>query len=196
MNLLIDIAPRYVTVDGLEHPIRWGFRTSIRFEQLMLDAAKSEEQKLVEALHLYYAEIPRDVDAAVERMLWFYRGGEDIEAAGKGGDGGVSGRIYDYAIDGGYIYAAFLQQYGVNLQRVGDLHWWEFRAMLLGLKDDCKFVQILGYRGTKPSSKMSSEQRAHLRKMQKLYALPKPKEQREKERAIEDMLMNGGKLRG
>lgn len=189
MNLLTEAAPKTVSIAGVEVPIRWDFRTSVRFEQLMEEDLPDEE-KLTQALTLYYPQIPFSLEEAVEKLLWFYAAGkEDTTQTGKTGRN--EPRIYSYRYDDEYIYAAFLDQYGIDLQEA-DLHWWKFKAMFQGLKSDNRIVEIMGYRAMEIPSKMSREQKEFYRKMKKQHAIPLPKSEREKLSAIEEALLHGG----
>ncbi len=189
MNLLTEAAPKTVSIAGVEVPIRWDFRTSIRFEQLMEEDLPDEE-KLTQALALYYPQIPFSLEEAVEKLLWFYAAGKE-DTAQTGKTGRSEPRIYSYRYDDEYIYAAFLDQYGIDLQEA-DLHWWKFKAMFQGLKSDNRIVEIMGYRAMEIPSKMSREQKEFYRKMKKQYAIPLPKSEREKLSAIEEALLHGG----
>lgn len=193
MNILTDPAPKTVNIAGVEVPINWDFRASIRFEMLM-DEDMPDAEKARRALEIYYPTIPSNLQEAVDKLLWFY-------AAGKEADNAVTShrratRIYSYSYDDEYIYSAFLGQYGVDLQDIPSLHWWKFRAMFAGLQADTKIVEIMGYRAMEIPSKMSREQKDFYRKMKKQYALPLPKSEREKLNAIEEALMNGGDVSG
>ena len=156
-----------------------------------MDEDIPDEEKAQRALELYYPHIPEDKDAAVDRILWFYSGGEEPEEANNGSGQPVE-RIYSYTHDGAFIYAAFLDQYGIDLQETDHLHWWKFRAMFAGLKSDNRIVEIMGYREIEITPQMSKEQKQYYRKMKKLFALPLPKSEREKLSAIEEALLNGG----
>lgn len=193
MNLLTNPAPTTVSIQGAEVPINWDFRVSIRFEELMAED-RPEEDKLLLALNLYYPQVPQPLEDAVERLLWFYRAGKD-ENAGKGNPGRAE-QIYSFSYDDEYIYAAFLDQYGVDLQDVPSLHWWKFRAMFAGLKSDNRIVEIMGYRSMEISPQMPKEQKQFYRKMKKQFAIPLPQSEREKLSAIEDALLNGGDVTG
>lgn len=115
MSLLTDPAPTTVSIAGAEVPINWDFRVSIRFEEMMAGELPDEE-KIGKALELYYPQVPAAIDQAVDRLLWFYAAGKDSEP-GKGGSGN-GGPIYSFDYDDEYIYSAFLDQYGVDLQDV------------------------------------------------------------------------------
>ena len=59
---------------------------------------------------------------------------------------------YKYSSDIGYVYSAFLQQYGINIL-TAKLHWFEYKSLFDSLTDATKFIQIVGYR-TQDTSKM------------------------------------------
>lgn len=200
MNLLIDSLPEAVSINGAEYAIRSDFRTGIRFELLIQDDEKPEAEKLLESLLLFYPEIPDDIHGAVDRMLWFYRCGkedEDQKAEEAKEEAPDSDLKADYSFkhDAAYIYAAFLEAYGIDLTKT-ELHWWTFRALFLGLPEECAFQKIRGYRSLKISSKMSKEQKEFYRKMKRLFALPISKKEQAAHDRITEALMNGGDLSG
>ena len=193
MNILTAPAPKTVEIDGAEIPINWDFRASIHFEIIMGDASLSDEEKIEKALETYDPQIPYNLSEAVDRMLWFYRAGKE-ENNTSTANTRRSAQIYSYEYDDEYIYAAFLEQYGVDLQDIPALHWWKFKAMFLGLKSDTRIVEIMGYRDMEITSKMSNEQKQFYRRMKKQFAIPMPKTEREKLNAIEEALLNGGDI--
>lgn len=198
MNILTDPLPKTVAVGGEKYPINTDFRASIRFELLMQNASLPDSDKALKALELYYPRAPCDAQGACDGMLWFYRcGREETKRQEESGDGGGEPRrVYDFAYDADYIYAAFLAQYGVDLQETAHLHWWKFRAMFRALDETCEFVKIMGYRAMRIPAKMPKEQKAFYRRMKRIHALPLPKDEKEKQDAITKALMNGGDLSG
>lgn len=80
---------------------------------------------------------------------------------------------YDIRFDGDYIYASFLQAYGIDLFDVqGDLHWKKFNALLSGLPEGTKFMEVIKIRKWKPQKGDSAEYKEEMRRLQKDYALP------------------------
>lgn len=198
MNLLMNKAPDCVRVSKKKIYLKTDFRTSIRFELLMMDETKSDEEKLRQALKLYYGDYrfsPALLEEAVEGIIWFYTGGKKSSKAKKQKSESRSrlSRVYDYEHDADYIYSAFLQQYNVDLQDQ-QLHWWKFKAMFRALTDQCEFVKIMGYRSIEINNNMTKSQKEFYQKMKKLHALPLPKGEEEKKQAIEEILLNGGDL--
>lgn len=190
MSILVDLVPTVVTIDGMEYEINSDFRASILFEEMMQDDEITNEDKVNNALELYYPVIPENPKEAVEKLLWFYKCGKDVKKS-KGTGKGSTQQILDYEYDDDYIYSAFLSQYGVDLQDIEYLHWWKFKAMFKALKEDNMIVKIMGYRSMDLHSIKDKEQKAYYRRMKKLYEIPKPHEEIEKIEAIEEALMQG-----
>lgn len=80
--------------------------------------------------------------------------------------------FYSLKHDAEYIYASFLQAYGIDLiERQGKLSWFKFQALLSGLPEDTKFRQVVSIRMWKKPSKYDTEEKQML-KLQEVYRLP------------------------
>jgi len=183
MNILIDLIPEEVEINGQIYPINTDFRTSILFELMFEEPGLSEEEIIYNSLDLFFGDNkPEDLDLAIESILWFYTCGRKKEESGGGGDGKSDiKRIYSFEHDAEYIYSAFLTQYGIDLQDIDYLHWWKFRAMFNSLNDDLLFTKIMSFRAKEITSDMSDSEKSYYRKMKRLYALPDNRSPEEKE---------------
>lgn len=191
MGLLTQQPPKEAVLDGIPYTFHTDFRTAIRFETMILSGEYSDEVKIQKALELFYPIIPGNIEEAVNYIIWFYAGGKKEKKAG----GSDSGAAYSFEEDDEYIYSAFLDQYGIDLQEVEYLHWWRFKAMFKALKEDNEIVKIIGYRAVKISSDMTSEQKKFYKSMKKRYRLKKTtKEEDEKLSAVEAALLGNGDL--
>lgn len=194
MNLLLEPAPADVEISGKTYRLDADYRNAIKFEELMLDPEVPDEARGMLALRLFYPVIPDDVSAAFEKIVWFYAGGEDPQQRRRGSAGASAGkRVYSYEHDSAYIYAAFLADYGIDLESIDFLHWWKFRALFESLREDNLICRIMGYRSA-DLSKLKGEQRKHYQEMQRFYALPRPRDEQEKLDKINDILLNGGDI--
>lgn len=216
MNILLDPLPETVTIGGTDWPIETDFRTSILFELLIQDDTLADEEIIANALNLYFGSIPPNIVEAAEQIIWFYSCGkpskkkklyrvekpaeqdDDTEDEDEGplADADSGERVYSFEHDAPYIYAAFMEQYGIDLVDIPYLHWWKFRALFQSLNDNTHFSKIMGYRGMEITDKMSKEQKRYYRKMKKLYELPLSEAEVEKQNAIVNALLNGGDLTG
>lgn len=196
MNLLLDIAPTSLVVDGEEYKINAGFRESILFEIMMQDPDLTERDKIYAALSIYFPEeMPTNIAAAIDQIIWFYRCGKEepekpdnLVEDEEDNTPSTPQQIYSFEADDDYIYAAFLSQYGIDLQDIDFLHWWKFKAMFKSLEDSNKIVKIMEYRAMKIHPDMSKQEKDFYRSMKKAYALPDNRSEEEKERDFHNTL--------
>ena len=190
MNILIDKLPCSVIVDNIDTEIVSDFRTSILFEQLMKDNSVNDDAKIELALNLYFPKqyIINTVDA-VNKIIWFYSGGKDIEDSGsKLSNSSKNVNIYDFEQDADYIYAAFMEQYKIDLADIDYLHWWKFKSLFYGLNKDIQLSKIMFYRSIELTDDMTKNERKFYRDMKRLYALEDMRSEEEKEQDFNDCL--------
>lgn len=195
MNILLDGLPRTVRVSGRDVPIETGFRTGIRFEQILKDRGLPNQEKLRKTLGLYFrpGDIrPEELVEAVDAVIGFYRCGAPPRARGEppSGGGQDAEQAYSYEHDAGYIYAAFMQAYGIDLSK--GLHWWQFRALFQALPADTMFMKVIGYRTAKVPPKATAEQRQRIEELKRVYALPLDADRQRLLTDLEAILMAGG----
>lgn len=172
VNFIINGLPESVTVDGMVYPINWDFRIGMQFEDI-LRSDMPEGDKLLRLLRLYYPQIPANLYGAMEQMLWFYRCGEAEQKEEKKERyqrRNSKEPAYSFSQDSAYIYAAFKEQYGIDLTTIESLHWWKFMALFESLGEDTKMSRIMYYRKASTSG-LSKDKRAFINEMKKLYRL-------------------------
>lgn len=178
MNILLDSLPETMFVDGKELFFDTDYRTVIIFEKISLDSALGKREKIKEIINLFFTEEkPKDIAAAVNGILDFYRCGEKPrrENDKKRMNGLVEIKpkmIYDYEYDAPYIFGAFMSQYRIDLNEIDYLHWWKFQSLFKSLNDSNKIVEIMGYRAADLGSISNKKERERIAKMKSIYALP------------------------
>ena len=185
-SFLLDALPKTVWIGGTEFAIETDYRAALRFTRLMQEPAP-DWIKMDIALQIFFGDAPvENVPEAARAMMDFYRGGKpESQTETKNAK-----RTYDFAWDAEYIYAAFLQQYGIDLQSVSYLHWWKFRALFAGLSEDTQIMKIMGYRAIEITSAMPKEQKRRYQRLKQMYALPDNRTEEEKERDFAAALLN------
>lgn len=84
MNMLIDVLPTEVEIDGTWYCLNTDYRICIMFEMLMMDDTLDDTQKLRKALELFFGDvIPTNATSAVDKILWFYNCGKDMDQERK-----------------------------------------------------------------------------------------------------------------
>ena len=175
-DLLTEALPETVRIHGKEYPIQSDFRIGIKLDGI-LRSELEEQEKIKRMLVLYFKEnIPPDIPAAIDKIIWFYRCGEllDNEDEEKKKRRYIRRKSKDPACvltqDAPYVYAAFMDQYGIDLTSVTFMHWWKFMALFESLGDETKMSKIMYYRQASTSG-MSKERRAFINEMKKIYKI-------------------------
>lgn len=132
-------------------------------------------------LRIIFPTVPPDPNLW-EFILWFYQCGKESRVA-KSDSKSVKAKkqtaVYSFEHDDGYIYAAFMDVYGIDITSLEYLHWWKFKSLFRGLHD-CKFTDIMGYRAEEITKKTPDYRRVFLQDMKKLYALPRSLSEQQK----------------
>ncbi|MCQ2273048.1 MAG: bacteriophage Gp15 family protein [Bacteroidales bacterium] len=92
--------------------------------------------------------------------------------------------VLDYTIDSDYIYAAFMEQYKIDLL-TARLHWYQFTALLHGLHDT-ELNRIIQARLWRSNTKAGDYERQQ-QKQYEAWRLPQP-EDNEPDEALDDFL--------
>ncbi len=188
MNLLIDEVPTTVIIDDVEFEINSDFRISMMFELLINDPELSERERLYQALILYYPIIPSNLEAAVDKIMWFYKCGkeeqEENNNTNKSSGKKTVKKIYDYEHDSEIIFASFMKSYNINLQR-DNLHWWEFKSLFDNIDEDSKLYKIMEIRSVNLNQVKDKDKKNYYKKMKDLYKLPDNISKSEKEKLDE-----------
>ncbi len=193
MSLLTETPPVRVELGGVSVPICADFRVLLRIDALR-EQALDDAERGRQALRLFYGGgIPADAAQAAQQLLWFLRCGQDApqtmaRTPSKAAD-------FSFVHDAPLLYAAFLDQYGVDLCRVDFLHWWQFRALLEGLRDDHKFCEVRRCRSVELGGVKDQSLRRYYREMQKRYALPMAKAQQAQLDALTAALLGDGDIK-
>ena len=184
MSLLTAAPPRSISLGGADFPINPDFRNILAISKLLSDS--EDESAIFEALNRFYTEsIPPDAEQAVNGFIDFFTDKSDKKSSAKG-------KVVDFDFDADYIFAAFLNEYNIDLSTIETMHWWTFRALFTGLKHS-KINDIIQIRATDITKDMSAAEKKYYTEMKRVFALP-----REKKRIspLERALMNGESLEG
>lgn len=183
MSILTEKLPDELTINGKQYAIHTDFRVWIKFSQLAF-SSQSDMTALAQMLTLIFDKLPNDFKTTIEALLDFY-------GFQKKGDSAptqkLNKKVFDYDADAGYIYAAFLQQYGIDLTTV-NMHWWTFKTLFDSISEETHFGKILQYRCIDVSQIKDKEMKKFYLKMKKAYALPDNRTDEEKERDFADSL--------
>ena len=174
MNVLTESLPRTVGIDGVEYPVNTDFRACLRVMLAFEDAQLTPHEKQAILLQNIYSEIPGNIGGAIEAANLFLNGGEVQENEHHGP------RLYSFSKDANFIFAAFRQTHGIDLQRE-DLHWWEFLALFMDLGQDTTFCNLVAMRKRVKTGKATKEERQAALEMGDMFDIQEDMELEEKE---------------
>ena len=117
---------------------------------------------------LKLAKHPEDAAEVYRKIADFLRGWpEEPRKAGRH----KAEEIFSYSEDHALIVAAFRQAYGISLDELRAMHWWEFRALLSGIPEDTSLSKIMGIRAMEIDPKEPPKVKAAKRNAKEAAAL-------------------------
>lgn len=130
--------PNTVEVNGRAYSVYTDFRVWMKFE-IALAASHGKDPIPIE----YLFKNDRPIYCDVRELMAFSRPPHELPRPVSGTAHDVI--VIDFRQDANLIYAAFMQQYGIDLTEVEELHWHKFLALLDGLIGT-KLTEVMGYR--------------------------------------------------
>ena len=155
MNLTKKGLPNVVMIGGSPFSIYTDFRLWLRFE---IEVSKMKRGEQIDISYLFKNDRPDYCDL---RELFVFSRPQNELPRSIGGHSNVI--ILDYELDADLIYSAFLDQYGIDLVDIEELHWHKFLALLNGLNDSTKLREVMGYRCYKKETRKDYDAYAELR---------------------------------
>lgn len=122
-------------------------------------------EKQVVLLENLFLDKPPLSEETVERAQWFLNGGKES----KDGEGGLS--LFSFTKDADFIFAAFRQTHGIDLQ-TEEMHWWKFLALFMDMGSETTFCNLVALRKRVKTGKASKEERAIAREIGDLFDVP------------------------
>lgn len=173
-NILLDPLPEQW--NGF--PIDTDFQTGIQITQCLGDPDLNARERLFTALELLFPDEENRplLDDAQEALGWYLTAFDQDKHTQKKSEK----KLMDFDTDQWRIYAAFLSQYGIDLN-TARMHWFVFMGLLSNLEES-SFIRVIDIRQKEIDSKMSPEERRKLREAKKVYGLEKVESLSEEEK--------------
>lgn len=137
---------------GEIYPLDLAYDTVLNVQRMFRERLLSDSDMLVEALQIFGVD-----EKSISRLTWpdrsellnqIFEEKVKTKARPKIGKARV---LFDFEEDGEYIYASFMQDYGIDLiEQQGKLPWRRFMALFEGLSSNTKIKEVMKYRGMEP----------------------------------------------
>ena len=169
--------PETIEVNGSRFRIHTDYRYFLRFREHL----QEKDARLDAFDYMYIDEKPASRLEGIRELCAFMNPPQELPRR-TGTE--TSEIVIDYEIDAPYIYAAFMEQYGIDLI-TKPLHWYLFNALLHGLHDT-ELNNIINARMYKPSGRNDEYEKAR-QKQYEAWRLPQPGDN-EPDEALDDFL--------
>lgn len=178
LDLRKAVLPSSVEVEGELYSIHTDFRFWIN---LSIALEENPTQDITFFDYLYVNKKPQNRQAGINALISFLAPKKELPRA----DGSVSTeKIFDYKLDSRFIFAAFLEQYNIDLfDEKLRLHWHKFLGLLDGLHDT-KLNEIMGHRAWKKTGKYDPDKEN--RRLKEMWEIREEIELTEEEKAEEE----------
>ncbi|WP_100489424.1 Gp15 family bacteriophage protein [Sporolactobacillus pectinivorans] len=178
-----------IRINGRDYFLDLSFDNVLRWYELIDDDSINEMGKILLAFEMFIPECEVDVDTQIKAIQAISK-----YIAGEPNDGQETSdqtQYYSFSKDAEYIYASFLQEYGIDLiDQQGVMRWEKFIALFKGLRDNTKINQIIGIRATdvpNGSSEYEKAERERILQLKSAYALDSEQNRQEQETRMDHM---------
>lgn len=143
-SFFLDKLPDHVSAGGKFFLIKTDFRSWLAFSDMI-----AQKDTTLDDINFIYEEVPpkEQQKEAFSALMDFYHPKTDLPRS----TGGKGEKVLDYVIDSQLIFAAFMEQYGIDLTATDSkghfipMHWHKFLALLSGLHNT-KLNDVMGWR--------------------------------------------------
>lgn len=175
-----------IEIDGKTYDLNISFDNILKIIELMKEERIANDKKVEMAIRLFFKfekdkVIPFDFETQYQAVMSIFdeyiNQKEEVEKVDIHGNPMPvyekdTKQYYSLKYDAEYIYASFMQAYGIDLlEQQGKLHWFKFQALLSGLPKDTKFCEVVSIRQWKKPNKGDTEEK-QMSKLQEHYRLP------------------------
>lgn len=172
LNLSKVKLPDCIEASGSFYKIQTDFRSWLNFSRIV-----NTKDAVVDDVDFIYTDtIPpkENKKEAFEKLLEFFQPKNELPRS-MGSDAESGGKILDYQIDADLIFAAFYEQYGINLLATDNfghavqMHWHIFLALISGLHNT-KLNDVMVWRSWSGDTK--TEYGKQMQKLRNAWELP------------------------
>ena len=154
------------------------------------DEELTNREKQMIMLNVLYPEVPEDIKQAQKKAIEFLDAGKESD---ENRDDEIGPRLFSFAQDANYIFAAFKQTHNVDLESIEYLHWWKFQAFFMDLGSNTTFLNLVNLRRRIKNGTASREEKRVAREMGEIFDIQEldTRTAEEKEKEIEFMALVG-----
>ena len=143
---MIGILPESLEIDGVEYKINSDYRVALLIFKAYRDDELSDYEKSMVCLKCLFREMPKNLNKALEKAVWFLDGG-DMPKSKQ-----APSPMMDWEQDQYIIFPALNKVAGYEIRSTKYLHWWSFLGLFHGI-DEGLYSQVMNIRAKKIKGK-------------------------------------------
>ena len=122
--------PEYAEINGKEYKLNTDYMTALECFEIAEDETITDQERSLAIIYLLFGLIPNEnLDLFLEKAVKFLQCGEtDKEQNDKKRD-------MDFSQDKKYIIPSFKSDYGIDLDKEEDMHFWKYIYLIQGLTE-------------------------------------------------------------
>jgi len=183
--------PEYAKVGEKLYKINTDFKVALRCEQVAQDDEIDDTERALAIIYLLYGndgiDNPSDYEELLKKATVYLSCGKDTSNSRDDPD-------MDFEQDKAYIKASFYTDYNIPDIYSTNMHWYDFVALMNGLKEDCVLNRVREIRNYDLSTIKDTKLLTQMREQKESVALKKrqPKMTEEQKKSFEHFveLMN------
>lgn len=143
---MIGLLPKTLTIDGADYEIRSDYRVALLIFQAFNDIGLNDIEKSRVCIECLYKKVPKDLNKALEKALWFLDGGNMPKSKQ------TPVKVMDWEQDESIIFPAVNKVAGCETRMAEYIHWWTFLGFFNEIGEGL-FSQIINIRTKKAKGK-------------------------------------------
>ena len=143
---MIGILPESLEIYGVEYKIRSDYRVALLIFKAYRDNKLSDYEKSMICLKCLFQEMPKNLNKALEKAVWFLDGG-DMPKSKQ-----APSPMMDWEQDQYIIFPALNKVAGYEIRSVKYLHWWSLLGLFHEI-DEGLYSQVMNIRAKKIKGK-------------------------------------------
>lgn len=189
---MLDLTEPYddtAIINGVKYKINMSFDNILKLHEMLGDKELTDAQQIVLGnIMLFGEDLKFDLHTQEEIFNQVYKekingdnsdnevitdiAGNPMPAFDPDQDDGDNEKVMSFKQDAEYIYASFMQDYGIDLmEEQGSMHWSKFTALLHGLRDNTKLMKVIEIRTMEIPKGTKAKEKENIEKAKKRYKL-------------------------
>lgn len=162
--------PEYALIDGKKIKIDTDYRTALACLRAINDEELTDVERAFAVTSLLFGADTEiiDMETALKKASYFLCCGKKQTHENKD-------IVMDFEQDEEYIRTSIRTDYGLNMNEIDYMHWWEYNELIHGLTEKCILSKVINIRTIDESDYKDAKTLRKIRKAKESVALKRKK---------------------